>query len=107
MPVAPPMQPVGVPARLAEMRTALASQKVEALKNRYVDPIAEAHLVEAGEHAIRKYVNGLRKRTSHQQAYDLSVLEAALLTSTPSPRRCGTSPPTKAKLLRFLYGYNS
>ena len=28
MPVAPPMQPVGVPVRLAEMRTALASQKV-------------------------------------------------------------------------------
>lgn len=101
-----PPKPMGEPARLAEMRLALSSPKVEALKNRYVDPVAEALLVEAGEHAIRKYVSGLRRKISHQQAYDISLLEAALLTEYAIPAKMwDLASDEGGKLLRYLYGY--
>jgi hypothetical protein len=105
---APMPVPMGEPARLDQMRTALASQKVEALKNRYVDPVAEALLVEAGEHAIRKYVNGLRRKMSHQQAYDISMLEAALLTEYAIPAKMwDLATDEGGKLIRYLYGYDA
>lgn len=101
-----PERPVGEPVRLPEMRAALASHKIEALKIRYVDPVAEALLVEAGEHAIRKYVNGLRRRVSHQESYDISLLEAALLTEYAIPAKMwDLATDEGGKLLRYMYGY--
>lgn len=104
----PPM-PVHAPSdRLEQMRLALASSRIEALKMQYVDPVAEAVLVEAGEHAIRKFVNGLRRKATHQQSYDLSLLEAALLCEYAIPAKMwDLANEEGAKLLRYVYGYDA
>ncbi|HUR68653.1 MAG TPA: hypothetical protein VM370_05350 [Candidatus Thermoplasmatota archaeon] len=106
VPEAPVPPALGEPARLAEMRAALASQKIEALKAMYIDPVTEARLVEVGEHAIRKHVNLLRRKMSHHQSYDISMIEAILLTEYAIPAKmwdlCNEE---GGKLLRYLYGY--
>lgn len=97
--------PLSAPARLELIRQALASPRIEALKAQYVDAVTEAMLVDTGEHAIRKYVNGVRRKVSHQRAYELSLLEAALLTQYAIPSKMwDLAGEEGAKLLRYVYG---
>lgn len=104
----PPPAPVAAPVTLDRMRTALASSKVEALKTRFIDPVLEAQLVEGGEHAIRRFINKLRAKTTHQQSYDVSMLEAVLLTEYAIPAKMwDLAHDEGGKLLRYLYGYQS
>lgn len=101
----PPQRP---PERLARIQAALASPRVEALRALYLDPAAEALLVEGGEHAIRRFVGKLRSRASHRQAYDISVLEAALLLEYALPAQMwDLAAEEGAKLARYIFGYNA
>lgn len=96
-------RPHPVPGELAAMRFALSHARVEALRARYVDPVTEAQLVEGGEHVIRRYVGKLRSRAPHQQHYDLSVLEAALLCEYAIPAKMwDLATDEGAKLLRYV-----
>lgn len=105
-PEVPPPAPITAPRHLDRMRTALASSKAEALKLRFLDPVTEAILVEGGEHAIRRFIAKLRARTTHQQAYDVSMLEAILLTEYAIPAQMwDLAHDEGGKLLRYLYGY--
>lgn len=105
-PLAQKVAPQRAPARLDEVRLALSSAKVIALRSRWLDAVTEARLVEGGEHAIRKWIQALRRREPHQVAYDLSVLEAALLLEYAIPASMwDLCEEEGAKLLRFLHGY--
>ena len=94
------------PTQLDEMRAALASPRVETLKLKYVDPQTEAVLVGGGEHTVRKFIAGLRKKLPHQHSYDISVLEAALLCEYAIPSKMwDLASEEGAKLLRYTHGY--
>lgn len=98
--------PMRAPDKLEQIKSALSSSKVEALRARYVDPVTEAVLVEGGEHAIRRYVNKLRAKATHQQAYELSVLEATLLLEYAIPAKMwDLAHEEGAKLVRYIFGY--
>lgn len=107
---APATAPVVVrqkaPAQLEEMRAALASERVDALKRKYLDPHTESVLVGGGEHTIRRFIGALRKKIPHHHSYDVSILEAALLCEYAIPARMwDLAGDEGAKLLRFLHGY--
>ena len=107
-PIVAPIVPMSAPARLEQMRVALASSRVEALKNRYVDPVSEAVLVEGGEHTIRRFISKVRARTTHHQSYEVSMLEAILLTEYAIPAKMwDLAHEEGSKLLRYLYGYDA
>ena len=96
------------PSRLEQMRSALGSERVETLKRRYIDAQTEAVLVGGGEHPIRKFIGGLRKKLSHQHSYDVSILEAALLCEYAIPAHMwDLASDEGSKLLRYLYGYDA
>lgn len=102
-PPAPELRPYPVPGELAAMKAALSHSRIEALRARYVDPVTEAQLVEGGEHIIRRYVNKIRAKASHQQAYDLSLLEATLLCEYAIPAKMwDLAADEGAKLLRYV-----
>lgn len=104
----PVATPVAMPSKIERMRAALATSRVEALKLRFIDPVTEAVLVEGGEHGIRRYIHKLRMRTSHQESYDVSMLEAILLTEYALPAKMwDLAHDEGGKLLRYLYGYDS
>lgn len=94
------------PAQLEQMRAALASGRIEALKYKYVDPQTEAVLVGGGEHTVRRFIAGLRKKLPHHHSYDISVLEAALLCQYAIPSHMwDLASDEGGKLLRYLHGY--
>lgn len=96
------------PSRLDQMRTALTSPRVETLKRKYLDAQTEAVLVGGGEHAIRKFIGAMRKKLNHQYAYDVSILEAALMCEYAIPSQMwDLASEEGAKLLRYLYGYDA
>lgn len=96
------------PDRLAMIKTALSDSRVEALRARYVDPVTEAVLVEGGEHGIRRYVNKLRAKADHRQAYEISLLEATLLLEYAIPAQMwDLAHEEGAKLVRWIYGYSA
>lgn len=100
-----PRRPPAPPARLDQIRAALASPRIEALKAQYVDAVTEAMLVEGGEHTIRRYVGGLRRKVTHLRAYEISLLEAALLTEYAIPTSMwDLAAEEGAKLLRYVFG---
>ena len=99
-------RPHAAPDKLAAMRAALGTARVEALRARFIDPVTEAQLVEGGEHVIRRHIGKLRARASHEQAYDLSLLEAVLLLEYALPAQMwDLAQEEGAKLLRYVYGY--
>lgn len=103
---APKIVPHKPPNRLEEIKAALSSQKVATLRGRWLDPMTEARLVEGGEHAIRKWIQALRRKQPHQAAYDISVLEAALLLEYAIPAQMwDLAEEEGSKMLRFMYGY--
>lgn len=107
VPIAEPPPPQGVPDRLALMQSVLSHSRIEAIRARYVDPVTEAQLVEGGEHGIRRFVNKLRARATHQQAYEISLLEATLLCEYAIPAKMwDLAADEGAKLLRYVYGYS-
>lgn len=105
---APVPQRHAPPERLQQMRAALSAERVEALKRKYLDAQTEAVLVGGGEHAIRKFIAAMRKRLNHQYAYDVSILEAALMCEYAIPSQMwDLASDEGSKLLRYLYGYDA
>lgn len=91
-----------VPEGVSAIRAALAAAPVQVLVSRYVDPATAKSLVAGGEHTVRRFVAGLRRKLSHQHAYDLSVLEAALLCEYAIPAQMWDLVGEEgAKLVRF------
>lgn len=94
-----------VPGDLDAMKHAIAHARIESIRARYLDPVTEAQLVEGGEHVIRRYVNKIRLRASHERLYELSLLEATLLCEYAIPARMwDLASDEGAKILRYLNG---
>lgn len=92
--------------QLEQMRAALGSDRIETLKKKYLDPQTEAVLVGGGEHTVRRFIAGLRKKLPHQHSYDVSILEAALLCQYAIPAKMwDLANEEGAKLLRYIHGY--
>lgn len=94
------------PTRLEQIKDGLSAPQVARLRGRWLDAVTEARLVDGGEHAIRKYVNGLRKKEQHDKSYELSILEATLLLQYAIPASMWDLAHEEGeKLMRFLHGY--
>ncbi|HEX2022043.1 MAG TPA: hypothetical protein VHH36_04975 [Candidatus Thermoplasmatota archaeon] len=92
--------------RLAEIRVALRSTRVATLKGRFLEPGEAAAALGGGEHAVRRLVNAKRRQLPHTAAYELSVLEAALLLEFADRARVASLIEEEGeKLMRFVHGY--
>ena len=106
VPIARPLPKHRPPAQLDQMRAALTSERIEELKNKYVDRQTESVLVGGGEHTVRRFITGLRRKLPHHHSYDISVLEAALLCQYAIPAHMwDLASDEGGKLLRYLHGY--
>ena len=104
-----PPPPAPTPARrppdLERMAASLGEERVASLVSQWVTPADRARLVAGGEHVIRRHVNALRRRAGHLVAYDLSVVEAALLLEYAIPAQMwDLCEEQGAKLLRYARG---
>lgn len=107
-PPVPPPNPKGpmAPERVAELREALVDAKVLGLKARFLRPGEEAHALVGGEHAIRRLIQTKRRQHDHAVAYDLAMLESALLLQYAIPAESWSLCDEESdKLLRFVKGY--
>ena len=108
-PPAPPPLAKGplVPERVAELREALVDVKVLGLKARFLRAGEESHALVGGEHAIRRLIQAKRRQHDHAVAYDLSMLESALLLQYAIPAESWSLCDEESdKLLRFVKGYH-
>lgn len=95
------------PGRVEEMREALGHAKVLGLKMRFLQPGEEKRAIAGGEHAIRRLVQAKRRLHDHTVAYDLAMLEAALLLAYAIPNESWSLVEEESdKLLRYVQGYH-
>ena len=105
-PPAPPSAGPLAPARAAELREALVDAKVLGLKARFLQPGEESRALLGGEHAIKRLVLTKRRQHDHTSAYDLSMLESALLLQYAIPAESWSLCDEEGdKLLRYVKGY--
>lgn len=94
------------PELLHEVVRALASRRVAELRQRYLTRDDTPADLDAGEHIIRRTIAAKRRAHPHTAAYDLSVLEAALLCDYAVRHDVGSLVQEEGlKLLRFAHGY--
>ena len=100
-PVAPP-----APSRLQALEQGILDQRVRRLRAQYMDAGEAERALATGEHAIRRVITLKRRAFSHTAAYELSVLESALLIEYALGAKVHSLVDEEAeKLLRFLQGY--
>lgn len=106
-PTAVPVKGPVPPERVAELREALVDAKVLGLKARFLQPGEEERALLGGEHAIRRLIQSKRRQHDHAVAYDLSMLESALLLMYAIPAESWSLCEEESdKLLRFVQGYH-
>jgi hypothetical protein len=106
-PPAPQPKTPLAPERVADLREALVDARVLGLKARFLQSGDEARALLGGEHAIRRLVQTKRRQHDHTVAYDLSMLESALLLQYAIPAESWSLCEEESdKLLRFVQGYH-
>lgn len=105
-PQAPPQKGPPTDARVAELREVLANARVMGLKARFLAQGEEARAAQGGEHAIRRLILAKRRAYDHTVAYDLAMLESALLLQHALANASWSLLDEEAdKLVRFVKGY--
>lgn len=106
-PPAPPLQRAAPSAeRSRELRQAMQDAKILALKARFLQPGDEARVMPLGEHQIRRLIQTKRRLFDHTMAYDLSVLESALLLQYALDAESWSLVDEESdKLLRYVKGF--
>lgn len=94
------------PGRVAQVRDVLGDARVLALKARFLQAGEEPRAMQGGEHAIRRLVLAKRRQHDHTVAYDLSMLESALLLEYALAHDSWSLVDEEGdKLVRFVRGY--
>lgn len=93
------------PDRVEEIREALGHAKILALKARFCAPGESERAVANGEHAIRRLIQTKRRQTDHTAAYELAMLESALLLESALRSEIWSLfDEEQTKLLRYVTG---
>ncbi|MFA5862117.1 MAG: hypothetical protein WDA16_10530 [Candidatus Thermoplasmatota archaeon] len=66
-------------ASIAALTKAIDSDRVRGLRDRFLSPTEARAIVSGGELGIRRFVQNKQRRADHHVAFDLSVLQSALL----------------------------
>ncbi|MEA3199027.1 MAG: hypothetical protein QOE90_455 [Thermoplasmata archaeon] len=94
------------PQRVEEIREALGHAKILALKARFLVGEEGSRAVANGEHAIRRLIQAKRRQTDHTVAYELAMLETALLLEQALRNEVWSLfEEEQTKLLRYVRGF--